>query len=713
MGKDLGRTEAAVELEPQVAAPGQGGLIAMRPSGEITSCDPAAARLYGYVAGELIGQSTDVLVPPERRAAEREVLRQVVAGQGVRPVLADRIRRDGTVVSVWVTVSPMVDAAGTIVGVMTVARLAGEQRGAADRVETSADQQRADIREVHDRLRIGIDAERAKERVLVEDAEDLFQVEMGVERAKERVQVQDAEDRFRARMDTEWASGRVRAHDAAERARLQREVDRFQLRMSAERAKERLLVQGAEDRFQDRMQTERSRGREQVRDAQDRFHVGIDAERTRIHNDQEQLQGHLQQSQRLEVLGQLAGGVAHDFNNLLAVILNYAAFVNDELAAHPADDLDAVINDVAQIRRAAERAAALTHQLLAFARREVIQPRVLDLNVVVADVEQLLRRTLGTDVILQTTLAAAPWPVLVDAGQIEQVLVNLAVNARDAMTGGGVLTIDTANVVLDADFLAAGSPLHAGRHVRLRVGDTGSGMPAHVIEHAFEPFYTTKSDGTGTGLGLATVYGIVTQTAGTIDIHSQPGLGTTFTIMIPVTDERAEPVKEPAAYERVPKGETILIVEDEEALRAVTRRIFTRSGYDVLTAADGREALALAGQHDGDIHLLVTDVVMPNMLGKEVAEKLCRLRPGIAVLYMSGYAQPVLASQGRLDPDVHLIEKPFTAAALIEKAGQVLNGHFQGFRTVETDDANPPTENTCPTASNQRRPPPEITPTIP
>jgi signal transduction histidine kinase/CheY-like chemotaxis protein len=598
----------------------------------------------------------------------------------------------------------MVDAAGAIVGAMTVARPADEQPGAADRVETPADQQRADIREAHDQHRTGIDVERAKERLLVEDAEDLFQVGMAAERAKERVQVQGAEDRFRDRMDTERASGRVQVHDAAERAQLQREEDRFQLRMSAERVKERLLVQGAEDRFQDRMKTERSRGRVQVRDAEDRFHVGMDAERARVHSDQEQLKGLLQQSQRLEVLGQLAGGVAHDFNNLLAVILNYAAFVTDELAAHPADDLDAVIHDVAQIRRAAERAAALTHQLLAFARREVIQPRVLDLNVVVAEVEHLLRRTLGADVILQTTLAAAPWPVLVDAGQIEQVLVNLAVNARDAMSGGGVLTIDTANVVLDADFLAAGSPLHVGRHVRLRVGDTGTGMPAHVVEHAFEPFYTTKADGTGTGLGLATVYGIVTQTGGTIDIHSQPGLGTTFTIMIPVTDERVEPVTEPAAYERVPKGETILIVEDEEALRDVTRRIFTRSGYHVLTAADGRDALALAAGHDGDIHLLVTDVVMPNMLGKEVAEELCQLRPDIAVLYMSGYAQPVLASQGRLDPGVHLIEKPFTAAALIEKAGQVLNGHFQGFSTVETDDTTPPAENINPATSTRRRP---------
>jgi nitrogen-specific signal transduction histidine kinase/CheY-like chemotaxis protein len=423
-----------------------------------------------------------------------------------------------------------------------------------------------------------------------------------------------------------------------------------------------------------------------MRLGKDRSH-GVDAEWAKAQNDRERLHGDREQSQRLEVLGRLAGGVAHDFNNLLAVILNYAAFAAAELGVAGDCDRASVMGDVEQIRRAAERAAELTHQLLAFARREVIRPRVLDLNVIVADVEQLLRRTLGADVVLRTRLAAPPWPVLVDAGQIEQVLINLAVNARDAMPGGGVLSIDTENVVLDADFIAAGSSLSAGRHVRLRVGDTGSGMPADVIEHAFEPFYTTKAEGSGTGLGLATVYGIVAQTAGTIEIDSQPGAGTTFTIMIPVTDERAKPVPQPVSHEGCPKGETVLIVDDELALREVIERIFTGSGYRVLAAADGDQAVALAAQHDGEIHLLVTDVVMPNMLGQEVAEKVGRLKPGIAVLYMSGYAQPVLTAQGRLDPAVNLIDKPFTPASLIEKAGHVLDGHFPGFSTVETGSA--------------------------
>jgi CheY-like chemotaxis protein len=218
--------------------------------------------------------------------------------------------------------------------------------------------------------------------------------------------------------------------------------------------------------------------------------------------------------------------------------------------------------------------------------------------------------------------------------------------------------------------------------VRLRVSDTGTGMTAHVIEHVFEPFFTTKEEGTGTGLGLATVYGILAQAGGTIKIYSEPGAGTTFNIMLPVTVEAAAPIAEPVPYQRSPKGETVLVVEDAEALREVTRRIFARNGYQVITAANGPQALDIARGHPGEIHLLVTDVVMPGMLGNEVAEKMRAIKPGIEVLFMSGYARPVLASQGRLDPGVALVEKPFSEADLLAQAGRVLNGHFRGFTTI-------------------------------
>jgi CheY-like chemotaxis protein len=323
--------------------------------------------------------------------------------------------------------------------------------------------------------------------------------------------------------------------------------------------------------------------------------------------------------------------------------------------------------------------------LLAFARQEVVHARVLDLNERVSGVEELLRRTLGDDMELVTSLSEGLWPILADPGQVEQILVNLAINARDAMPDGGTLRIETANSVVDDDSVAGGSPAKPGRHVRLRVSDTGTGMSVDVIAHVFEPFFTTKGGDGGTGLGLATIYGIVAQCEGAIGIQSELGAGTTFSIMLPVTDQAAVPIEEPASYHRTPAGETILVVEDQDALREVTERIFTRNGYHVLTAANGPDALVLAASHDGDIHLLVTDVVMPRMLGKEVAERVREFQPGIEVLFMSGYAQPVLASQGRLEPGVVLVDKPFSEAELITKAGLVLDGHFLGYETVGPD----------------------------
>ena len=401
---------------------------------------------------------------------------------------------------------------------------------------------------------------------------------------------------------------------------------------------------------------------------------------------QEKSQEQLAQAQRLESLGQLAGGVAHDFNNLLAVILNYTAFAAEELAAVTESDwaerCESARGDLEQISRAGQRAAGLTRQLLAFARREVVQPRVLDLDTVITAVEEMLRRTLGEHVELVTSLAGDLQPVLADPGQLEQVLVNLAVNARDAMPGGGTLTMDTSNITVDAESIAGGSKAPPGQNVRLRVSDTGTGMPPDVIEHAFEPFFTTKKDGGGTGLGLATVYGILTQADGHIHIYSDPGGGTTFSIMLPATSQAVTPKAAEMAYQRTPRGETVLVVEDEAALREVTRRILARNGYRVITAASGPEALDIARNHPGEIHLLVTDVVMPHMLGKEVAERMRLIKPETEVLYMSGYARPVLASQGRLEPGMALVEKPFSAADLLAKAGQVLNGHFLGFKTT-------------------------------
>jgi PAS domain S-box-containing protein len=635
------------------------GIIVITNSGLIAHCNRAAALLYGYRVPDLVGIDAQVLIPPRLRAAESLILQRVAAGERLGSYRTQRLRHDGSVVSVVSTYSPIFDCTDVVVGVAVIAHQQSETQNVRGDF---------DGHEVIDPD--GNAADDAGHRDL--DVQDRrFHAHIDAEYADERMEISDAQDRFEALLDD------ARAEEMVE---VEKAQDRFQVRMGEERAEEKIQVQQARTRFHLRINEKRALERIQVAQAQDRFHVRMGDDRAQARSDRERLQAQLQQGQRLEILGQLAGGVAHDFNNLLAVILNYAAFVAEELAAEPGQHLKAAGRDVAQIQRAAERAAELTHQLLAFARREVVQPRALDLNHIVVEVENLLRRTIGDDVELSTSLAPELWLVLADAGQIEQVLINLAVNARDAMADGGTLSIGTTNVVIDTH---ADGLLQAGRYVRLRVQDTGAGMPAEVIEHAFEPFFTTKRDGAGTGLGLSTVYGIVAQAGGSVTIDSPAGAGCTFTILIPATTESLARIDEPTLYERTSTGEVVLLVEDQEALREVTERIFARSGYHVITAANGADAVALAAEYAGDIHLLLTDVVMPNMLGKEVAERIRLARPDIEVLFMSGYAQPVLASQGRLDPDVHLIEKPFTAGAIIEAAGRILDGHDEGFRTVK------------------------------
>jgi signal transduction histidine kinase len=411
----------------------------------------------------------------------------------------------------------------------------------------------------------------------------------------------------------------------------------------------------------------------------ERLEAQAEQERLRVEAERQRVENRLQQSQRLESLGQLAGGVAHDFNNLLGVILIYTTLVAEEVAGASrgagGERWEAVRSDVERIRQAADRATALTRQLLAFGRREVVHPQVIDLSAVAAGIEELLRRTIGEHVELVARLRPDVWPVLADAGQIEQVLVNLAVNARDAMPGGGTLTVDTDNIVVSEAMAASRPGARPGRHVRMRVGDTGSGMDPYVLDHAVEPFFTTKPKGEGTGLGLATVYGIVTQSGGFLQISSTPSSGTQVSAYLPATDRvPTEPAPVPDEPAHAGGGRTVLVVEDEEAIREVTARILARSGFAVLTAAGGAEAIRAVEEHPGAIDLLLTDVVMPHMTGKEVAEALTTRIAGLRVLYMSGYAHPALTSQGTLDAGVTLIEKPFSEPQLLAKIRDVLDG---------------------------------------
>ncbi len=386
--------------------------------------------------------------------------------------------------------------------------------------------------------------------------------------------------------------------------------------------------------------------------------------------DRKQLEEQFRQAQKMEAVGRLAGGIAHDFNNLLMVIQGYADLLTDRIPAN-----DPLRRNAEQIQTAAQRATSLTQQLLAFSRKQILAPKILGVHSVVADMEKILRRLIGEDIELRVSAAPDLWLIQADRSQIEQVIMNLAVNARDAMPNGGRLTIETANVELDGSFSHSPTVLAPGKYVMLAVTDNGSGMDAKTQAHIFEPFFTTKEKGKGTGLGLATVYGIVKQSGGYIWVYSEPGQGTTFKIYLPrvqgaggVTD-RDRPGEIQAALRG---SEVVLLVEDEAGVRELAREYLETSGYTVLEARDGYVALELANSHKGPIHLLMTDVVMPGISGRELAQRVVKIRPDIKILYMSGYTDQAIVHQGILEGDAILLQKPFSMATLASKLREIL-----------------------------------------
>jgi two-component system, cell cycle sensor histidine kinase and response regulator CckA len=382
------------------------------------------------------------------------------------------------------------------------------------------------------------------------------------------------------------------------------------------------------------------------------------------------LEDQFRQAQKMEAVGRLSGGVAHDFNNLLGVIIGYAEFLQEHLEPE-----NALRGSVDEILNAGKRAAALTRQLLAFSRQQVLDPKVIDLNGAVSDMEKLLRRLIGEDVELSTQLASDPGRVKADQGQLEQVVMNLAVNARDAMPQGGKLIIATENIVMDETFVRRYPyPVQPGPYVCLNVTDSGTGMDAETKARAFEPFFTTKEKGKGTGLGLSTVYGVVKQSGGYIDIFSSPGAGTTFKIYLPRIDEAVNrPAPSQGGAGSFEGKETILLAEDEASLRKLTRTTLEQSGYRVLEAKDGVEALAVSEACELPIDLLLTDVVMPGMGGRALAQELTRLRPAMRVVYMSGYTGQGVGTQGPIDPGSDFLPKPFTRVVLARKIREALD----------------------------------------
>ena len=484
--------------------------------GVITSWNPGAERMYGYAAEEIVGRNLSVLIPPDRVSEFRPALDRLTRGEQAEFYDTRARRKNGNLIDVSVSVSPIRDAGGTVAGVSSVTR-------------------------------------------------DMTQ-------------------------------------------------------------------------------------------------------RNRAEAERHALQQQLQEAERLETLGRLAGGIAHDFNNLLGAIMNYAGFVADESADRPG-----VRADAEQIQAAAQRAAALTRQLLIFSQREVTQPEPLDLNIIMADISSLLSTSIGAHVHLRVDPAAHLPAVLADRGQVGQVLLNLAINAGDAMPGGGVLTIGTSLAELDGEYARLHPGVRPGRYVELIVSDTGTGISAEVAARIFEPFFTTKPVGKGTGLGLSTVHAIVTQASGSVTVESEEGTGTNFRLYFPAI---GAPAPAPATVTAAAPGArghetTILVVDDEPAVLAVTSRILRKNGYATLEAGTCEEALSVASSQD--FQLLLTDTVMPGMTGATLAERVTELRPGVPVLHMSGYSVEVLSSERIHDGELAFIQKPFTAPALLEKVRGVLS----------------------------------------
>ena len=639
--------------------------------GTITSWNAGAERLYGYRVDEVLGRPAEMLFHPAEQYREADLLLGAIRGERIDQVEVQNVTRDGVPVTVSLTSSLITDASGQPAGVACVARDTSERRRAEAMFRGLLEAAPDAIVGVTADGRIAL-LNAQTERLFGYRRDELIGRSVDV-LVPERIRAAHPDHRrqyFADPLQRPMGAGMPLAAVRKDGTEFPAEIS-----LSALETDQGVIVSAA------------------VRDVTERLQAQAERERLAAQADRDATERRLQHTRRLESLGQLAGGVAHDFNNILAVIASYTELLTETLAVPVPDpaELTAARTDLAQISRATERATRLTKQLLAFGRREITQTQVLSLNHVVGDVEQMLRRTLGEHIHLIAHLDPQLWPVRVDPSQFEQILLNLAVNARDAMPGGGTLSIDTSNTDLDEHEVADGTQLAAGRYVRFRVSDTGSGMPAEVAERAFEPFFTTKPQGAGTGLGLATVYGIATAAGGHVRLYSEPGIGTTVTLLLPASDDAVTVAEEPADVVTPPAPAapeaTILLVEDEEPLRLAASRILLGAGYEVLVADGGAAALHYAQHHPAPIHLLLTDVIMPSMMGNEVAARVQALRPGTPVLYMSGYAQPVLTENGTLPPGVLIIEKPFTRRDLLDQVHARLHHVAAGEQEAGAGDA--------------------------
>ncbi len=629
---DLQRAEEGRARLAAIVESSDDAIIGKTVEGTITSWNRGAELLYGYTSQEMVGQPISTLAPAESAAEIKSILAQIRNGEVVQHFETLRLHKNRKPLVVSLTISPIRDSQGVIQGASTIARDMTAQRKVQQALTESEQRYRLLFDSnpqpmwVYDQatlafLAVNDTAVRSygftREEFLGMTLRDI-RPEEDIPKLLEATAVPPTELNREGPWRHRKKDGEVITVEIAEHP-------------VAFGDRPGCLVMASDI-------TERIRLEEQFR-----------------------------QAQRLESVGRLAGGVAHDFNNLLTVINGYAEMLLEDAAVTGAST-----DELTEIRKAGERAAGLTQQLLAFSRRQTVQVSVININTVVMDTEKMLRRLIGEDVELITRLTADLGSILADPGQIQQIIMNLAVNSRDAMPEGGTLIIETSNVDLDESYRAQHPGVTPGPHIMLAITDTGVGMSPEISARIFEPFFTTKELGKGTGLGLATVYGMVKQGQGWIWVYSEPGRGTTFKIYLPRTDQEPSQAR-PVVKADLHGSETILVVEDEEEVRKLALAGLRGFGYSVYGAGSGREALAFCRDFSQTIHIVVTDVVMTDMNGREVATQISLVRPDASILFMSGYTANVIAHRGVLDAGVQYLQKPFTPESLARKVREVLS----------------------------------------
>jgi two-component system cell cycle sensor histidine kinase/response regulator CckA len=631
---DRKHAEAEVSQLALIVESSDDAIVGKSLNGKIESWNAGAERLYGYAASEVLGKPVSILIPPEQRDELPEILERLKRDERVQHYETVRVRKDGRRINVSVSISPLKDTEGKIIGASAIARDVTERK----RVEAQLQKSEAQFRSlVHDApygiYRVTLDG-----RLL--HVNPALVMMLGYDSEEELMRLNVEKDIYR---------------DPQIRQRLLKEhahKDDFRALEAEWRRKDGKFI------------TVRMTGHPVLEKDNSLSYFEVFAEDI---TERRSLERQLLQAQKMEAIGRLAGGIAHDFNNLLSVILGHSDILEQQVGSN-----GRLRKSVEATRTAAERAAALTMQLLAFSRKQVIEPTVIDLNTSVTEIQKMLHRVIGEDIELAIRLQPDLGYVKADPGQLGQVLMNLAVNSRDAMPSGGKLAIETANVELDDTYVRQHLGARPGRFIMLAVSDTGIGMDSDTLSHIFEPFFTTKDPGKGTGLGLSMVYGIVKQNNGYIMAYSEPGRGTTFKVYFPRT---AESLPAPHKVRKEIQGgsETILIVEDELALRELTCLLLQEAGYTVVESSGVEDAIATAKDSHRKIDLLLTDVVMPRMDGRELANQLVALRPNLKILYMSGYTDDVIVNRGALTQGAKLVQKPFTKSTLLQKVRETLD----------------------------------------